>query len=52
MPTDSRTSESLMPAAARALGVHRRVRHRRRMRDETLDAAERFGEREVSERST
>ena len=52
MPTDSRTSESLMPAACRASGVHRRMRHRRRMRDEALHAAERFREREVLEVST
>ena len=38
------------PGRASCRGRHRRVAHRRRVADQALDAAERFGEREVTER--
>ena len=47
MPTDRRSRPSPMPASARASARHRRVGHRRRMRDQAFHAAERFGQGEA-----
>ena len=45
MPTEMRTRSSVTPICLPAVRRHRRVRHRRRMADERLDAAEAFGQR-------
>ena len=45
IPAEIRTRLSVRPIAARRLRRHRRVRHRRRVPDERLDAAEALGER-------
>ena len=47
MPTDRRSRPSVRPAAG-APCVHGRVRHRDRVRDQALDPAQRFGQRDSS----